>query len=343
MIYLWRRSGRAAAIKPLKKLARSVAKRLLAYGEPPPAPLPPEILRLRAANAVVLRARFRCVKANDLKLYIDTRDALVGAPIALGTYEPHLIAALRRTVRPGDTVLDIGATIGLFSMLCGEIVGPRGRVHAFEPRADNVAMLQLSLRENGLDNVLVHEVAVADHDRSLAYKPIESTSPTLMVEESSAARDGGFVPVRTVAIDDVLAEVTRVDVVKIDIDGYELGAIRGMRQLLGRCRPIVFFEYCPECLRSTGRHRAEDLLEEFRMHGYSLHILRPDGTWDDAETNAAIGAAHQASGSTHIDLVACPPPCCRNESSIRGRCGARSSGRWPRHQTDRDTSRCRIR
>lgn len=70
-------------MKPLKKLARSVAKRLLAFGESPPAPLPPEILRIRAANSVVVQARFRCIRleATDLKLYIDKRDALVSRHI----------------------------------------------------------------------------------------------------------------------------------------------------------------------------------------------------------------------------------------------------------------------
>src|SRR5687768_1033712 len=105
---------------------------------------------LRRVAGHVIWPRYRCLPLGRFRRYVDVKDGLFGGWIAAeGRYEEHLTAALVAALRPGDTFLDLGANMGYFTMLAASLVGPGGRVLAFEPRHDNVALLHLSARENG--------------------------------------------------------------------------------------------------------------------------------------------------------------------------------------------------
>ena len=155
-------------------------------------------------------------------------------------YDP-LLEYCDKVVSPGDVVFDCGANQGIFTCAFAAIVGPKGRVVAFEPQDYAVAALRNNLKLNGFDWVQVEHSAVSD----------EEGSATLDVGEGAVAasitRDYGHtntVTVRTVLIDDVARRLglTRLDVLKCDVEGAEYKALLGARSLISRSKPIIVLE-----------------------------------------------------------------------------------------------------
>ena len=207
------------------------------------------------------------------------RVADLGNPIELalvrrGLLEPEDVGLFLSLLRPGMTVLDVGANVGMYSLLSARRVGPTGRVHAFEPTPAVAASLRRNVALNGLGNVHVHEAAVSDAaGRATFYLQDSSDCNTL------AGGAGTPIRVRTVTLDDHVAAhgLDRVDVMKMDVEGAEVLALRGGGRLLAAADgPVLMLEFNPEALGAAGSGVAElrGLLEG---HGYECHPLGIQG------------------------------------------------------------------
>lgn len=261
---------------------------------PPPSPV--------AGQRVA--GRVQCIQLDGYRMYVDLADELVGATIAAGAYEPHVTKAIAEALRSGNTFVDLGANIGYYSLLAAAVVGPGGSVIGFEARPDNVFLARLSVRENGFRNVTLHNLAVADRDSTLRMHAPEHTSLSKVVD-SSVTPEAGFVCIPAVALDDALAGTDRVDVLKMDIDGGEVRALQGMRGLLARCRPKLFFEFAPFTLRELGRCDPASLIEPILELGYRLQAIPPTGQPIPLATAAEVVAYQESLGhpQIHVDLV----------------------------------------
>ncbi|GAI35578.1 unnamed protein product, partial [marine sediment metagenome] len=149
-------------------------------------------------------------------------------------------------VKEGDTVIDIGANIGYFTVLLASLVGPKGKVYAFEPDPRNFHLLQRTVERNGWTHVIVEQKAVSNIDGEfLLYQTQSCAANTLTPGEHLSE-----VKVRVVALDDFLSDEHHVTFVKMDMDGSEPLAIQGMAQLIQRSPGIrVLAEYCPNNLK----------------------------------------------------------------------------------------------
>jgi FkbM family methyltransferase len=175
----------------------------------------------------------------------------------LGGYEPERQLEFARLVREGDVVLDIGANVGFYTLLAARMVGPSGRVLAFEPLPDNLPVLRRHLAVNGLTNVDVIPAAVASRSGSRRFNTGEYPATGQLSEL-------GGIEVDVVSLDDLRAagRLSRVDLMKIDVEGAELEVLEGARAVLEEFRPVVIMELhnpemdrkCPELLRSLGYH-----------------------------------------------------------------------------------------
>jgi FkbM family methyltransferase len=172
----------------------------------------------------------------------------------LGTFERAEQEVLARTVRPGDVVYDLGANAGFYTLLASKLVGPTGRVVAFEPVPRNLGYLRRHLALNQCDNVTV--VAAAVSDRSGRARFHDGPAHTV----GTLAEDGEY-EVDVVTLDDVSGVTPQV--IKIDVEGAEAAALRGAGRLLREARPIVLVsthstalrEECLDLLRDA-RYRA---------------------------------------------------------------------------------------
>jgi FkbM family methyltransferase len=242
----------------------------------------------------------------DFKLYVRLDDWAVGARIALRRqYEPHVVAVMRPYLRPGLVVVDIGANIGYYALLAATQVGPTGKVIAFEPGPSNCRLLQQSIAANGLRNVILHASAVGDAPGQGWFSGESNGSV------SAEFRQPTSLPVQVVVLDQVLAGESRIDLIKMDIEGGEGRALKGMSAILARHRPIIFSEFSPGALPRISGVTPEAYLARWRAAGYMLYTItqstgRSAGPQSDAEIMAHFSPRSELD---HIDLLALPVEC----------------------------------
>jgi FkbM family methyltransferase len=177
-----------------------------------------------------------------------------------GTFEPHVRSAIAATLRPGGTAVDVGANVGLHTLTMASAVGPEGSVLAIEPNPVAVARLRANLALNDLDaRVLVH--AVSDRVGEMPLFVPDGVNNNLG-QARLGPRDGltagGSVAVTT--LDLVAERLDALDLLKIDVEGFEVAVLRGARRTLERFRPVVLLEYEPELWLDAG-HRWDDLVD----------------------------------------------------------------------------------
>ncbi len=193
-----------------------------------------------------------------------------------GLYEPNEFLWLDRFLAPGMTVIDGGANMGLYALYCARRIAPGGLVLAVEPSARELARLEGHVALNRLDNVRVIR-------QGLAATPGEGRLRIAAEWNAGHNTLGNFgyaeteqigveaVPLTTI---DKLADkegLTRVDVVKLDLEGSELAALKGARQTLRRFRPAVLVEATDRTLRHQGASRAA-LLRQLEDFGYDVCV-----------------------------------------------------------------------
>jgi len=153
----------------------------------------------------------------------------------LGSYEYDKQRAFASAVKWGSTVFDVGAHVGFYTLLASELVGPEGRVFAFEPLPSNVVLLREHLRINHTRNATVIEAAVGDHSGVVGFKRGSSTA---MGYVSST----GDLEVESVALDELISkqELPVPQYVKIDVEGGEVLVLQGSLGLLKQEHPMLF-------------------------------------------------------------------------------------------------------
>ena len=151
-----------------------------------------------------------------------------------------------RTVRPGQTVLDLGANVGLYTLLFAKLVGPVGRVIAFEPGPKSFQLLVKNIEVNGYKNVTAERIAVMDRSGDVNFCICPTAGSDNRIEGLVDPSLGWeTVRVQGTSIDDYVGDMP-VDFVKIDIQGSEAPALFGMRRTIERNAGIkVVLEYCP--------------------------------------------------------------------------------------------------
>ena len=153
----------------------------------------------------------------------------------LGTYEREAIRSFVEAIGPGDTVFDVGAHAGYYTLAAARRVGRRGRVVAFEPHPQNLDYLRRHVRLNDLRHVLVLPMAIADSTGEAAFEAAESRFEGRL----SAS---GTIAVKVASLDDLSAAGTAPDpdVVKIDVEGAEERVLVGAAALVDRVHPVFF-------------------------------------------------------------------------------------------------------
>jgi FkbM family methyltransferase len=167
-------------------------------------------------------------------------DTKVG--FTLGSEEPELQAELARILRPGDTFYDVGANVGFMALVGAQLVGPTGRVVAFEPNPRLAAAARANAALNGLAQVEVHELALADHEGTARFVvPEESSGAHLAAVQDSA---GESFDVAVTTLDAFLARSAcpPPTAIKLDVEGAEVLALQGMRATLAAHGPALAVE-----------------------------------------------------------------------------------------------------
>ena len=181
---------------------------------------------------------------------------------------------LRQQLLPGSIAVDAGANIGIYSAFLSQCVGPTGRVHSFEPDRQNFARMHTILAH--LSTVQLNRLAISDETAEATLY----VSPSLNVDHRAYPIDGearDAIPIQTVRLDDYFKTRERVDFIKMDIQGYELHALRGAERVLRENSHIkLLLELWPHGLMQAGS-TWNDLITYLQDHGFELHETSATG------------------------------------------------------------------
>lgn len=199
-----------------------------------------------------------------------------GAALLEGRFEDPERAFVARFLKPGMTVLDIGAHKGLYSLISALKIGSSGHVHAFEPSPRERKRLNQHIRLNRCRNVSVYDFALGESEGSADLFVVQGTEtgcnslrPPDVVQPVRSIR----VPVKV--LDDVLRErqISAVDFIKLDVEGAELSVLKGAKRLLGgHHRPVILCEVQDQRTAPWG-YAAIEIIKYVRSFGYSWFEL----------------------------------------------------------------------
>ena len=186
-------------------------------------------------------------------------------------------AFLRTRVRPGMRVADIGANQGIYTLLLARLVGAGGSVRAFEPDDVLFAALSRNLAVNGAANVIPHHRALGSRGGVMTLYRSLVNSGDNRLSDSGRAHAHAAVEVTVARLDDLLVDGERLDFIKMDVQGWEMEALRGMTRVLDdpRYRELeIHLEYWPKGLREAGSDPREPL-DYLTARGFTIY--RPAG------------------------------------------------------------------
>lgn len=193
------------------------------------------------------------------------------------------IALLHKHIKKGDVVLDIGANIGFYTAILSDLVGSTGKVYAFEPDKTNFSYLQRNAA--GLKNVFLINKAVSDTTGTITLYQ----SDLLNVDHKTYATNDytSKTEIECVAIDDIIPE-HKVDFIKIDIQGYEYFAFKGMQKIFKKNEDIkIITELYPYGLNNSGI-QVNEFVSFLRNSEFYIYKLLEDGirTLTDEDVNS---------------------------------------------------------
>ena len=174
---------------------------------------------------------------------------------------------LSEQIRPGMVFYDLGANIGLFSLLAARLVGASGKVFSFEPDAWVASRLRRNVARNGFENVIVVEAGVWSNSSAVKFVPADASSPDHGVGRFVAGEsEAAGTPRECVALDDFIGRAAPPDMIKCDVEGAEVEALAGGEKLLRTHRPWVICELHSEANEKT-------LRGYFRDIGYAMNSI----------------------------------------------------------------------
>lgn len=248
--------------------------------------IPPEYLYAKGS--------WRNVERHGVKLRLDLSNTTDHGAFydLLDAGDEHLITR----IRPTDVVVDIGANIGVRTLAFSRAV-PQGRVISFEPHPHTFERLKEHVTLNDPGNVTLVNKGIGQHvDTARLYQVVETNSGmNRILADADLVRSTPFVDVHLSPLEPVLegAGVPHVDVIKIDVEGFEMEVLLGARAVIERDRPVLFIELDDDNLKDSGSS-APELVEWLRERGYDVR---------DAIT---LGPLPSELAHCHFDILCLP-------------------------------------
>lgn len=240
------------------------------------------VAKIRARSSVIVR------EIEGSRMALDLRDVGISRELALkGVHEANSTQQFRNEIKPGMTVVEVGANIGYYALIEARIIGSAGRIYAFEPSPDNFVSLERNLALNGADAITeAHQMAVgAESGTSTLYMMDKGNTSSLI------KRGGGDgisqvaeIEVETVTLDEFFdGRDVKIDYFRMDVEGFETEIIQGMSRILSSPdRPAGAFVEVHSVLLQQRGNSARLFVETFVGLGYRVKTARYRGRNDVA-------------------------------------------------------------
>lgn len=206
--------------------------------------------------------------------------------------------AMSLLIRPGEVVLDIGAHVGRYSVFMSRLVGPQGKVFAFEPVPDTYWRLRETLALNRCENVIAIQKAICDRVGTVTMNLFEPQyseyntmgQPLMPTHEGTRVAPSKSVTVPGDTLDHfcLIEDIGQINFLKIDVEGFEKFVLMGANRLLRKqCVDYICFEISQDPLKGAGV-KAREIFELLEMHNYTIYQF-------DENSGAFCGPVHDSS------------------------------------------------
>lgn len=200
--------------------------------------------------------------------------------------------SLYSLVKPGDKILDVGTNIGETLLNFARLTGPSGFVYGFEPDERNHKNVLRNIEMNDFENLHVFNLGVSDSKQTVKLFRVDPNNLGMnrILSEEEAERFDDFTTIEVDTIDNVIAgnNIEKIDLIKIDIEGYEMHALRGARHLLETQRPKLFIEVGYTRMLKNGTSPSE-MITYLHSFGYEVRHSETDELIDDKYDFSPLG------------------------------------------------------
>lgn len=184
-----------------------------------------------------------------------------------GTYEKGVIHFLTTNLKKGGCFVDIGANIGLLSIHAGRCVGAEGRVYAIEPNPKTLPILERNIKLNNAQNIRVYPVALGDRShRTHIFENVDINRGAASLITRTGVDVG--IEIQVEPLDKLLPELFP-DIIKIDVEGYELEVLKGALLTITRAMPILIVETAVDSLKTI---ECIELIQQ--IHPYKMYKFK---------------------------------------------------------------------
>ncbi len=220
--------------------------------------------------------RFIAAEIDGIKYDLDLNEEIDNSIYYQGCFEPMTVRLIEKYVKSGMTVVDIGANVGCHTLRFAKQVGPSGKVIAFEPTKYAYEKLQKNVALNLLKNITVEKTALSDEAAKSRTVNFKSSYP--LDNKVKRAKD----TIDFTTLDDYVAghNVGKVDVIKLDVDGYEYKIIRGALETIKADKPIIITELGVSTLKKAGDD-ANELVDTLAGIGYRFYSDKNQAEFTD--------------------------------------------------------------
>ncbi len=213
------------------------------------------------------------INIKGVKVYFNSLDRMLATFLwKFGLLEGYEMNLFQSLLKEGDVMLDIGANMGVYSLISSPKIGKSGKVIAFEPDIDNYTIFKKSITANQFKNVMVYPYAVSNKNEKIYFEKNTFNSGNHQIRKEKTANFQTSID--AVMLDDFLRNEQKIDIIKIDIQGAEFFAFEGMKELIARFpKLIIFSEYWVKGLRDMGvnPHEYIDLLKSLNFNIYRIN------------------------------------------------------------------------
>ena len=246
--------------------------------------------------------RFVERKIYNYRMLLDLEDRGISRTLLLfGERELEHKLMLERVLKPGMTVLDIGANIGYYALMELKMIGPRGRLIAVEPSPANVSLLKKNLALNGYNDIEVHQLAISDRTDRRPFFMSEMSNLNTFHDTGTGSLHlkGETIEVATASVPEIAAGRS-IDLIRMDVEGHEVEVLNGLLPAIekGEMAPMIIFE--THLSRYSNDHDIEPPLRRLFQAGYDVRLA---GTSSERGTAIVEGLGYRNGQMVRSDDV----------------------------------------
>lgn len=227
------------------------------------------------ADAIDIRVLAPAKLSNGMNIQVVWTDSVGSEIRSTGCYEPEVVSVFLSHIKRGQTVIDVGAHVGQYSLLAA---GIGCTVHSFEPEPKTFAILSANVAQNGLSRVFLNQCALAasPHSAKLFSASCDNIGATSLIPNKYTS--GTSTVVTCLSLDGYLLEYGNPEIsfIKIDVEGAELSVLHGAKSVLSCYHPRLVVEFS-ERMQAAAGHTCTEIADFLQSYGYRLWRITSDG------------------------------------------------------------------